>query len=44
VTEVELGELLAEDQAILSQYLPDPVGASSDAAKRPGGESAGDDP
>jgi hypothetical protein len=32
-TELRLGELLAEDQAILSQYLSRPVGPVSDWAK-----------
>ena len=41
-TELRLGELLAEDQAILSQYLASPVGPVSDCAQEPKTEGLGD--
>jgi hypothetical protein len=42
-TELRLGELLAEDQAILSQYLSSPPGSVSDGANEPEKERQGDD-
>jgi hypothetical protein len=41
-TELRLGELLAEDQAILSQYLSSPAGPTSDCAKESEIEGLGD--
>ena len=41
-TELRLGELLAEDQAILSQYLSSPAGPASDCAKESEIEGLGD--
>jgi hypothetical protein len=41
-TELRLGELLAEDQAILSQYLARPVGPVSDCAQESETERLGD--
>jgi hypothetical protein len=41
-TELRLGELLAEDQAILSQYLARPVGPVSDCAQESKTEGLGD--
>jgi ParB-like chromosome segregation protein Spo0J len=41
-TELHLGELLAEDQVILSQYLSSPAGTASDCAKDSKIEGLGD--
>ena len=41
-TELRLGELLAEDQAILSQYLTRPAGPISDCAQESETEGLGD--
>jgi hypothetical protein len=41
-TELRLGELLAEDQAILSQYLSSTAGPVSDWANESGIEGLGD--
>ena len=41
-TELRLGELLAEDHAILSQYLPRPAGRVSDGAQESETEGLGD--
>ena len=41
-TELRLGELLAEDQAILSQYLSSPAGPACDCAKASEIEGLGD--
>jgi hypothetical protein len=41
-TELRLGELLAEDQAILSQYLTRPDGLFSGFAEEPKTEGLGD--
>ena len=41
-TELRLGELLAEDQVILSQYLSSPAGTASDCANESGIEWLGD--
>lgn len=41
-TELRLGELLAEDQAILSQYLSTPTSPASDCAKESEIEGLGD--
>ncbi len=41
-TELRLGELLAEDQAILSQYLSGPAGPVSDWANESENERLGD--
>jgi hypothetical protein len=40
-TKLQLDELLAEDQAILTQYLPELAGATPDAAERADGEGHG---
>jgi hypothetical protein len=41
-TELRLGELLAEDQAILSQYLSRPAGPASDCTKASETDGLGD--
>jgi len=43
VTKLQLGELLAEDQAILSQYLPGSAGADPYAVEMPAVEGEGHD-
>jgi len=43
-TELHLAELLAEDQAILSRYLPEPIGPVPDFAKATNAERPADDP
>jgi hypothetical protein len=43
-TELHLAELLAEDQAILSRYLPEPSGPVPDFAKATNTERPADDP
>ena len=40
---LRLGDVLAEDQKILAQYLQEPAGPSPEAAWKPDDEERGDD-
>jgi hypothetical protein len=40
---LHLGDVLAEDRAILAQYLQEPVGPSPEAVWKPDDEERGDD-